>query len=519
MYFFPFSYAAVGAFAEAKISKPDQIRAMTQRKIVFPDTNVFLQCKAVNELPWGDVIEADEIELLIGAPVQDEIDRLKNDGNQRRARRARDTNSLFRQVLTSHNETLLVRESAPRVTLRFAPSLPPKRDLAETLDLSRADDRLIDEVMNFRRGDSSTQIMSDDTGMMLRCRRHAVPLIPVPESWLLPPEKDERDKQIGTLKTEVAGLRSLEASLNLSLAGEDGQSINAIADHMPLYSDLSGGEIATLVEEIQSRYPQAKDFGIQPPSQREPGELGKWRSVLEPMYSWSAPTQEQIDRYQKEYQEWIGKARKKFEQLCLLLNSTHRIRKLQISLSNTSSRPADEVLLELMVHGNVNLCAAVGDETPHPIKQVDKLLPQVMLSQPPTPPRGEYLFDAFARNARFGIFGEHGLAGLRDYMPDYSGIRPAFFKRDRHEFYRREEDDKPAPTASFSCEEFRHHRTPQLFNLWLIVPAQSEIGRTRLHLRASARNIETPVDLYVPVEIQCATRTTYEVATKWRVEK
>src|SRR5260221_7173731 len=87
---------------------PDQIRAMAQHKILFPDTNIFLQCKALNELQWSDAIDADEIELLIGAPVQDEIDRLKNDGNQRRARRARDTNRLFRDVLASTDESLLV---------------------------------------------------------------------------------------------------------------------------------------------------------------------------------------------------------------------------------------------------------------------------------------------------------------------------------------------------------------------------------------------------------------------------
>jgi len=43
------------------------------RLILFPDTNVFLQCRALHELPWGDAIQADEIELLIGAPVQDRM--------------------------------------------------------------------------------------------------------------------------------------------------------------------------------------------------------------------------------------------------------------------------------------------------------------------------------------------------------------------------------------------------------------------------------------------------------------
>jgi hypothetical protein len=160
------------------------------RLILFPDTNVFLQCRALQELPWGDATHADEIELLIGAPVQDEIDRLKGDGNSRRARRARETNSLFRRALASPEESLTLREMAPKVALRFPPPLPPKRETAETLDLTRPDDQLLDEVMHFRRTGPSAQILSGDTGMMLRARRLGVPLIAVPDSWLLPPEKD-----------------------------------------------------------------------------------------------------------------------------------------------------------------------------------------------------------------------------------------------------------------------------------------------------------------------------------------
>jgi hypothetical protein len=148
---------------------------VTARLILFPDTNVFLQCRALHEVPWGDVTQVQEIELLVGSPVQNEIDRLKGDGNARRARRAKDTNSLFRSALQSTEELLTLRESAPKVTLRFAPLLPPKRESAEALDLTRPDDQLIDEVMHFRRNDPSAQLLSGDTGLLLRARRLVFP--------------------------------------------------------------------------------------------------------------------------------------------------------------------------------------------------------------------------------------------------------------------------------------------------------------------------------------------------------
>lgn len=85
--------------------------------------------------------------------------------------------------------------------------------------------------------------------------------------------------------------------------------------------------------------------------------------------------------------------------------------------------------------------------------------------------------------------------------PDYSGIRSSFVKRDRHMFYRREQDERPVTEASFTCEEFRHQRPPEVFSLWIIVPIQSEGAKATLHVRASARNITTPIDLYVPIHI------------------
>jgi rRNA-processing protein FCF1 len=148
--------------------------------LLFPDSNVFLQCKALDELPWSELLEAEHIDLLIGAPVQDEIDRLKNDGNARRARHARDINSLFRQVLASPQEAVTIREQALRIVLRFAPPLAPARASAASLDLKRPDDQLIDEVMQVRRTEPKAQILSDDTGMILRARRHGVPVLAVP---------------------------------------------------------------------------------------------------------------------------------------------------------------------------------------------------------------------------------------------------------------------------------------------------------------------------------------------------
>lgn len=53
------------------------------------DTNVILQCADLAGLTWSDITDAENVELVVASTVMQEVDRLKSDGNARRARRAR----------------------------------------------------------------------------------------------------------------------------------------------------------------------------------------------------------------------------------------------------------------------------------------------------------------------------------------------------------------------------------------------------------------------------------------------
>jgi hypothetical protein len=226
-----------------------------------------------------------------------------------------------------------------------------------------------------------------------------------------------------------------------------------------------------------------------------------------------APTQQQIGRYRQEYEGWLATGREKFERLASVLNAQHRLLKLRILLSNTGIRPADEVLLELSVHGNARICAAaVGDEAiPGVLKTIQQLPATVVLPEPPAPPQNNMLFDV--RGGGLDI--PHV---LRPYGMDPSNFRLAPFNRDRHEFYRREDSDELGSPASFTCEEFRHQRAPEAFNLWLFASPQPETVKARLHVRASARNMSAAVERHVPIEIKSVPQSTCDVAADWHIK-
>jgi hypothetical protein len=89
---------------------------MTQNLYLFPDTNLFIQCKELRELDWSGWKSFEEVHLIVCRPVQREIDDQCKRGNSRVANRARKTySSLFRKIATGVDDYVLIQESEPRV--------------------------------------------------------------------------------------------------------------------------------------------------------------------------------------------------------------------------------------------------------------------------------------------------------------------------------------------------------------------------------------------------------------------
>ena len=94
---------------------------------LFPDTNFFIQCKALQELDWSKWKEFSEVHLIVCRPVQREIDDQKTRGkNSRVGKRARKTfSTLFRPITIGEKQFQLIRQAEPKVRLFLeAPSWP-----------------------------------------------------------------------------------------------------------------------------------------------------------------------------------------------------------------------------------------------------------------------------------------------------------------------------------------------------------------------------------------------------------
>jgi len=159
---------------------------------LFPDTNLFIQCKPLNELDLSMWDAFDEVHVIVSRPVQAEIDKQKGGGNSRLAKRARATASRLRAIVTSQDGYEEVQNANPVVRAYVRVELKRDETLAEQLDYSERDDQLVGTAALFQKNhaDAEVRILTDDFGPITTAKTVGVKFDEIPNSWLLPPEED-----------------------------------------------------------------------------------------------------------------------------------------------------------------------------------------------------------------------------------------------------------------------------------------------------------------------------------------
>ncbi|WP_416050278.1 PIN domain-containing protein [Cupriavidus basilensis] len=175
--------------------------------IVILDTNVFLQYRDLRELPWTELVGKGRVNLLIPLTVQRELERHKADGNSRRSTRARKTIPLFRQLVHSREESVLLDGTSDvRVKLMRLRRLDAEK--YPELDLNAPDQRIIAEILRaIEDGLEEVPILATaDTFLCGVAKQFDVRFVELPDEWRLPEEPDSRGKELKELRSRVERL-------------------------------------------------------------------------------------------------------------------------------------------------------------------------------------------------------------------------------------------------------------------------------------------------------------------------
>jgi hypothetical protein len=383
--------------------------------------------------------------------------------------------------------------------------LPASRITPDTLDRSRGDDSLLEEVLHFLKEHASTVLLTADTGVELRAQRHGVTSRAIPDSWLLPPEPDERDKRIRELERRVDQMEDRVPQLLLAVQHQDAV-VDKLSLALPQYSELTTQELDMLMAEIRRRHPIATEF-LEPPHPVVP------RSELERRLLSSIKrvpvAKSEIDEYRQEYSAWEVKVHERLARWAKMLNLKHRWCELRILLENVGAVSADHLLLEIFLYGGVKAHVTMDPD----VRPRMHKLGQQLSDTPdlPSPPPVPHAMSSWEKTFR-GMPGSMNVDS-RLFAPSYMPSIPA--GRDRHALYVREDDEELLEAWSLECEEFRHGLEPRDIRCWLWVPGNVEAEDLKLRMRATAKNLPTAVENFLPIALSNQPRQTIDLAKQF----
>jgi len=460
-------------------------------KVLFPDTNLFLQCYPVKQLPW-EQISGDDVLLLVSRPVQSEIDELKQSGNSRKAQRARKATSFFRQMLKDNN--IVIREGKPHVEISFSPPLSQDNFSDYNLNPSRPDDQIVFEALIYRGNhrERDVALLTHDTGPAVTAKSVGLPYVMIPDEWLLPPETDSRDKRINELELRIKELEKAYPQIEISFLDTDNKIINFIPIKLPKYQSITEAQINSIMETIKTKFPMATNFNVQPNAISHDIMNALTAKFLR-------PTQEQIDQYtNKDYPRWLEKVEELLRTLHTRLDLKFRNISLFISMSNVGNVPAEGLIVDFMLHNGFILPPSSEflneEENPRNIS--------LAFPNPPPAPRAQFSTRRipsfpFLQSPATDLLNTNVMSGLG--------------QRDKYSFYWT--PNKPTTMMdrwTLECDEFRHQTRAEVFELSLHFPPDFTQKKTALETIATAKNLPKPVKSVLSIEIEHITEDASE---------
>ena len=374
---------------------------------LFPDTNLFIQCRDLKELDWSPWQAFTEIHLIVAKPVQREIDEQKNLGNTRVGRRARKTNSLFREIAGGQKDFQLIVDSSVPVKLFLEAPSRPSTELSAILDYSKADDELIGCFHRFRstHPGADARLLTHDTGPMMTAKNLSLPVEPIHDSWLLPPASNRNEKEIARLKNEIKNLRSAEPKFTIHCVDSQGNNIDKLDLKKIVYEPLDSSHIAAFLEELRDLYPLATEFndmGVQP--------------LLGPSWNYKPPTDHDVSNYvERAYPQWLKDCEESLHEAHESLSETIMSLTFSFKVENHGTRPGNKALIVIRATGNFKVSPlAFDDDAPSEPAQAELIIPS-----PPKPPSGHFVRSSNSMIPRMSTLSrqiESGLLGSRRHF-------------------------------------------------------------------------------------------------------
>lgn len=421
-----------------------------------PDTNFFLQCFKPESLDWRLVTTETSVVLLVVKEVQREIDRHKSGGNARRAKRAREVAGILREIIRANAKETSVVAGAYKISVRLAPRLPKDREKPEELDLTAADERIVEEAFACSRLlGTDLALLTDDMAPFQAAREVGIGAVSIPDTWLLPPELSDMEKQLRSVQKQVEHLMGSGPLIKVE-AIYLGSVVARLDGTLTRYRELSSEFVARAVSAIRLAHPLD----------------GTKEHAYVSIFG--------AEKYRNDYQRWESDLQQRIEALPRYFNALTSPASLSVKLINEGVSSADHVVVDIFARGNIYL----ADQSL--LHRIEKSITPML--QPP--PEFENIAP-FSRTLEARKLGD---------QPAFPSIRPIPNREFR---WTSGEGDALSQHMVGECIDFRHALDPIVKELHIrAAPESNEELSGVLEIRVSARNVAIPVEATIPVRLR-----------------
>ena len=483
------------------IEEDDIVNTM-RTAIIFPDTNLFIQCHPLENLDWSSWADHDELHLVICRSVQRELDNIKN-GTNDRAVRARRALQMVRTILRGKSDHVLVKKDQPVVKLLLAELGPPSDELREVLDYSKPDDELIGHAHRYSSEHPEAEVfmLTHDTGVMATAMNVELEYREILDDWLIGSQRDSSDPETTRLKARIKDLELQEPRIESNFLNNRYMHHDLIEIEYPVYEPMSQADIDSCMRTIRNSFPMKTDFSSGEPKEPQPTSLLAWTAA--PKGAYTPATAEEIRGYQEqEYPRWLRNCESFLSNLHSTLQAQQMCPYFELEASNVGSRPAQDVLVQFIAKGEFQIYVEPIPDTEPPGGQQDA---PTELPKSPESPAGRWSgplgdLGPFAnRMAHLGRSISTPLPGQYPILTAPLIPRP----HDPNGFYykpRRPTD----PTDSFSleCEQWRHKTDAEIFDGIICFDLDKAQVDGEIVCEIHAANLSAPLRSVVRVRIR-----------------
>lgn len=424
------------------------------------DTNVLLQCRPLEQLTWSKHFpDYDLIRLHVGRTLFSEIDKLKSGGNSRRAQKARSASQQIRKLLQLDGRRHRLSNKPVPIDLCLSNVNVQPANFPD-LDFEIPDNRLIAEALMLRSEGNDVVVVSHDTGPLFTAQLSGLRFLEVPEEWLLPAEKDDRDKKIDQLEKEIIFLRSQAPNIAVRFRDSNDQEVDTLDIEIMVVPQLSEQDVLRAIDLVQDASPQWKQNSFN--NQALYG-LGAFMAP---------PTSESIEKYENEYAAFLRRTQSFLRDLPLLIREASKVTSITLCISNDGIVPADELITHVTLGGNFRW-------------RNSRLFAHGEISLPTPPERPSGL--SFGQDI---VSLHRSILPLSTRMPDRDPTKLYWFS---------EQDDTETDIVDLRCDALRQ-RHPQSLLLRLAPGENQQAGA--LTTMITAKNLPEPAEVRLPIRVE-----------------